>query len=127
MPTGAARAARTDSAKSFLQSESAALDYRLVRALHVVLGQKIDCRLAELGEMLPQGRCLCCGYTSAIDICFCCQGGCWPPYSSFFRCEVQARLAWYALGVVLFTAPGLHPIFVALLGQALVTHPEARA
>ena len=63
MLTGAVSAARTDSAKyGFLPSESAALDYRLVRALHVVLGQKIDCRLAELGEILPPGRSLCWGY-----------------------------------------------------------------
>ena len=81
MLTGAARAARTDSAKNgFLRSESAALDYRLVRALHVVLGQKIDDRLAELGEMLPPGWSFCWGY----------------------------------------------PLFVALLGQALVTYLEAR-
>ena len=80
MPAEVARAARTDSANDFLQSESAALDYRLVRALHIVLGQKIDGRLAELGEMLPPGRSLCWGY----------------------------------------------PFFVAIFGQALVTHLEAR-
>lgn len=62
MPAGAARAACTDSANGFLRSESAALDYRLVRALHVVLGQKIDDRLAELGEMLPPGWSFCWGY-----------------------------------------------------------------
>ena len=80
MPAGAARAARTDSANGFLRSESAALDYRLVRALHVVLGEKIDDRLAELDEMLPPGGSFCWGY----------------------------------------------PFFVALLGQALVPHLEAR-
>lgn len=80
MPAGAARAARTDSANGFLRSESAALDYRLVRALHFVLLQKIDDRLAELGEMLPPGRSFRWGY----------------------------------------------PFFVAILGQALVTHLEAR-
>ena len=98
MPAGAASAARTDSANGFLQNESAALlHFRLVRSLHIVLGEKIDCRLAELGELLPQGRCLCCGYPSAADICPCCQGGCWPPFNSFFRCELQARLAWLGL------------------------------
>ncbi len=81
MLTGAVSAARTDSAKNgFLQSESAALDYRLVRALHVALGRKIDRRLAELGGLLPPGRSFCWGY----------------------------------------------PFFVALLGQSLVTHLEAR-
>ncbi len=79
--TGAASAARTDSAiNGFLRSESAALDYCLVRALHVVLDQKIVDRLAELDEMLPPGRSLCWGY----------------------------------------------PFFVAIFGQALVTHLEAR-
>ncbi len=120
MPAGAARAARTDSANGFLRSESAALDYRLVRALHFVLGQKIDCRLAELDGMLPHGRCLCCDYPSAA-------AACWPPFNSFFRCELQARLAWYSLVIVLLTAPGLKPLLTAILGPALVTHPEARS
>ena len=64
MLTGAASAACTDSAKyGFLQGESADLvHFRLVRSLHVVLGQKIDCRLAELGEIVPHGWCLSCSY-----------------------------------------------------------------
>ena len=82
MLSGAASAAsRTDSANRFLRSESTALHFRLVRALHVVLGQKIDDRLAELDKMLPPGGSFCWGY----------------------------------------------PFFVAILGQALVTHPEARS
>ena len=63
MLTGAVSAARTDSAKNgLLLCESAALDYRLVRALHFVLGRKIDRRLAELDGMLPPGRSFCWGY-----------------------------------------------------------------
>ena len=128
MLTGAVSAAhRTDSANGVLRSESAALlHFRLVKGLHLILGQKIDFRLAELGELVPHGRCLCCGYPSDADICLCCQGGCWPPFNPIFRCELQARLAWYALEVVLLTALGLKPLFVAILGQTLVTHLEAR-
>ena len=63
MLTGAVRPASTDSANGVLRSESVALlHFRLVKGLHLILGQKIDVRLIELGEMLPQGRTFGWGY-----------------------------------------------------------------
>lgn len=60
-------------------------------------------RLADL-ETDDHLRCLICRYRLIEpdrDICSCCRVGCWPPFNPYFRCPVQARLAWVALNIQL--------------------------
>lgn len=89
--------------KSLLTGITLAADQAEVVALSLQLQEAVDDRLAELAQD-DQTHCLSCGYTltlGAEDICLCCArvcpcGGGWPPFNEYFRCEVQARLAWFA-------------------------------
>lgn len=86
-----------------------AVDPAEVAKLRPQLLEAIDRRLQEL-ETDDHDHCLSCGYLltlGAEDLCFCCRGVCpcgkqWPPYNEFFRCEVQARLSWFALEAALY-------------------------
>ena len=81
-----------------------ALSARDAAALHSKLLEAIDDRLAELAQD-DHTHCLSGGYLLtpvAEGICLCRAGYClcagqWPPFINFFRCEVQARLAWFCL------------------------------
>lgn len=99
--------------QSILSRMALAADPAEVAELRPQLLAAIDRRLQELGTD-DHDHCLSCGYTltlGAEDICLCCAGICpcgrqWPPYNEFFRCEVQARLAWFAHEAAMYQARG---------------------
>jgi hypothetical protein len=77
-----------------------------------------------------QQRCVGCGYpmrapSDSESVCACCLAGC-PPFNEFFRCELEARLAWMGLSLTLHSAvrpfPGDHaatPAHVSAKGRDL--------
>lgn len=97
--------------QSILSRMALAADQAEVAELRPQLLAAIDRRLQELGTD-DHDHCLSCGYLltlGAEDLCFCCAGVCpcgrqWPPYNEFFRCEVQARLAWFAHEAAMYRA-----------------------
>lgn len=86
-----------------------ACDQAELDALAFQLQEAIDERLAEL-EQDDHSSCLSCLYPltpAQQDICPCCAGLCpcehrWPPFNEHFRCEPQARLAWFAMEAALY-------------------------
>ena len=75
-----------------------ALQMRQLRALRGRPLQIINTRLGELVTYPPRNRCLICRYpvSPPVEVCVCCQSSCWPPFNEFFRCPLDARMAWAA-------------------------------
>jgi hypothetical protein len=72
-----------------------ALQMRQLRALRGRPLQIINTSLGELVTYPPRNRCLICRYpvSPPVEVCVCCQSGCWPPINEFFRCPLDARMA----------------------------------
>lgn len=97
--------------QSLLTQMALASDQVEADALASQLQEAIDVRLAEL-QQDNRTVCLSCLYPltpAQQDICHCCAGLCpcenrWPPFNEYFRCEPQARLAWFAVEAALYQA-----------------------